>query len=477
MEAAEYAALYNEHPKDSLTRKNYIQILILKNRLTEAAKLNSEVLKANPHDVEALVYKGQIQIRQNDPAGAVESLQSALSNDSANAVAHYQLGIAYAREHDLARAESEWREAVRIQPDLIDAHRNLADLELSRGEVDAALQTAQQIISGQPYSADGFIIKGMADLARQRYSDAQQDAEEAIHRAPESAIPYSQLATIQLAQKHFPDAEKFYQQALDKDPSSSQALSGLMNTYIAQKQYDKAITAANTQIAKFPNNSDFYDLLGTALFNGKKDLPGAEIALKKAIDLDKTNTDAVEKLGKVQVQQGASDQALALYLQAIKDNPREVRFYILAGELYEAKQNWDQAKALYQQALGISPDHPLASNNLAYVILEQGGNVDVAMNMAQTARRGMPDSANAADTLGWAYYHKGIYQSAISQFQEALRLNGKNGAPDDAVLHYHLGLAYQKANQMSLARQQLEKAVKISPDYADARRALAELRS
>ena len=475
--AAEYASLYSEHPKDSQTKKNYIQILILKNQLSEATKLNNEIMKGNPHDIEALVYKGQIQIRQNDAAGAVESLQNALSNDSGNGVAHYQLGIAYAKEHDPARAESEWREAVRIRPDLIDAQRNLADLELSRGEVDTALQTAQQIISAQPYSADGYVIKGMADLARQRYSDAQQDAEEAMHRAPQSAIPYIQLANVQLAQKRFPDAEKFYQQALENDPSSSQALSGLMNTYVAQKQYDKAIAAANAQIAKSPNNSDFYDLLGTALFNGKKDLPGAEVALKKAIDLEKTNTDAIEKLGKVQVQEGASDQALSLYLQSLKDNPREVRFYILAGELYEAKQNWDQAKALYQQALSISPDHPLASNNLAYVILEQGGNVDVAMNMAQAARRGMPDSPNAADTLGWAYYHKGIYQSAISQFQEALRLNEKNGAPDDAVLHYHLGLAYQKANQTSLARQQLEKAVKISPDYADARKALAELRS
>ena len=475
--AVEYASLFSEHPKDSQTKKNYIQILILKNQLSEATKLNNEILKANPHDVEALVYKGQIQIRQNDAPGAVDSLQNALSNDSGNAVAHYQLGVAYAKEHDPARAESEWREAVRTRPDLIDAQRNLADLELSRGEVDAALQTAQQIITTQPYSADGFVIKGMADIARQRYSDAQQDAEEALHRAPDSAIPYIQLANVQLAQKHFPEAEKFYQQGLDKDPASSQALSGLMNSYVAQKQYDKAITAANAQIAKSPNNSDFYDLLGTALFNGKKDLPESEVALKKAIDLDKTNTDAIEKLGKVQIQEGASDQALALYLQSMKDNPREVRLYILAGELYEAKQNWDQAKGLYQQALSISPDHPLASNNLAYVILEQGGNIDVAMNMAQTARRGMPDSPNAADTLGWAYYHKGIYQSAISQFQEALRLNERNGAPDDAVVHYHLGLAYQKANQMSLARQQLEKAVKISPDYADARKALAELRS
>jgi tetratricopeptide (TPR) repeat protein len=98
------------------------------------------------------------------------------------------------------------------------------------------------------------------------------------------------------------------------------------------------------------------------------------------------------------------------------------------------------------------------------------------MNMAQTARRAMPDSPNAADTLGWAYYQKGIYQSAINQFQEALRLDEKIGAPENAAVHYHLGLAYQKTNQLSLARQHLEKAVKINPEDADARKALSQLK-
>jgi tetratricopeptide (TPR) repeat protein len=473
----EYGSLYSDHPKDILTKKNYIQILILKNRVDEAAKLNNEILKSTPHDVDTLVYKGEIQLRQNDAAGAVESLQSALKNDSNSAVAHYQLGLAYAQQRDLHRAESEWREAVRIKPDMTEAHRLIASLEISRGEVDAVTQTAEQIIQAQPYSPDGFLIRSLAELARQKYADAEKDAEEARNRAPESFAPYFQLGNIQLSQKHFQDAETFYQQALDKDPSSPDSLSGLMNTYVAQKQYDKAIAAANTQIAKSPNTSNFYDLLGTALFDGKKDYAGAEAALRKAIALDKNNVDALEKLGKVQIQEGSVDQGLATYLQAAKDNPNAVSFYILAGELYETKQNWDQAKAMYQQALTVSPDHPLASNNLAYVLLQQGGNVDVAMGMAQTARRGMPNSPNAADTLGWAYYQKGIYRSAISQFQEALRLNERAGAPDDAVLHYHLGLAYQKANQPSLARQQLEKAVKLKPDNADVRKALSELRS
>ena len=473
----EYASLHKDHPKDILVKKNYIQILILKNQLDEATKLNSEILKSTPHDVEALVYKGEIQLRQNNAAGAVESLQAALKNDPNSAVAHYQLGMAYSQQRDLRHAETEWREAVRIKPEMTEAQRLIAGLEISRGEVDAVTQTAEQIIQSQPYSPDGYLIRSLAELARQRYAAAEKDAQDAMNRAPQSFAPYYQLGNVQLAQKHYPEAEKFYQQALEKDPSSSESLSGLMNTYVAQKEYDKAIAAANAQIAKSPNSSNFYDLLATALFDGKKDYPGAEAALRKAIALDKNNIDALEKLGKVQAQQGSLDQALSTYVQASKDNPGEVRFYILAGELYEAKQNWDQAKAMYQQALSLSPDDPLASNNLAYVLLQQGGNVDVAMGMAQTARRGMPNSPNAADTLGWAYYHKGIYQSAISQFQEALRLNEKAGAPDDPVLHYHLGLAYQKANQLSLARQQLEKALKLKPDNTDARKALDQLRS
>ncbi len=472
----EYASLYAAHPKDLQAKKNYIQLLILKSRLDDATKLDDEILKTNPHDVEALVFKAEVHIHNNDSAGAIESLNAALKNDPDNAVAHYQLGVALTQQHDDTRAESEWREAVHLRPELTEAQRSLAGLELRRGDVDAVLQTAQQIVDAQPDSADGYLLKAIAEIAGKKFADAAQDAQKAMQLAPANPAAYVEMGNVNLAQKNFSEAEKFYQQALDKDPSSADGLSGLMNTFFAAKQYDKALAAAQTQIAKSPNNSNFYDLLGTALFNGKKDYPAAETALRKAVELDKTNIDAVEKLGKVEIQQQHSaDQALALYQQSIKDNPREVVLYILSGELYEGKKDWDHAKGMYQQALTITPDQALASNNLASVMLDQGGNLDVAMGLAQAARRGMPDSPNAADTLGWAYYHKGVYQSAIAQFQEALRLAAKRGDPEDADIHFHLGLAYEKDNKTALARQQLEKAVKIRPDHADARKALSEL--
>jgi tetratricopeptide (TPR) repeat protein len=473
---AEYSSLYSDHPKDPQVKRNYIQLLILKDRLEEATKLNDEILKANPHDVDALVYKAQVQLRQNNAAGAIGSLQNALHNDPDNAAAHYQLGRAFAQQNNENQAESEWREAVRIRPDLTDALNSLAAMELRRGDVDALLRTAQQIIAARPYVADGYIFRGVAERARLRYADAEQDLQKAATLAPQSPFPYVQLGYVRRSQRQYPEAIKFFQQALDRDAASSDALQGMMDTYLEEKEPDLAIAAAKTQIAKSPNTSGFYDLLGTALDQNKRDLQGAEAAFVKAVEVDKNNGDAILKLGQVEVALGSMDKALAMYQEHLKQNPRDVAVYILAGEMYASKGNWDQAKAMYQQALTVEPDQPLASNNLAYVMLDHGGNVDVAMGLAQTARRGMPDSPIVADTLGWAYYHKGIYQSAISQFQEALRLGEKRGEPDDADLHYHLGLAYQKANQTTLARQQLEKAVKLRPDYPDARKALSELR-
>jgi len=71
-------------------------------------------------------------------------------------------------------------------------------------------------------------------------------------------------------------------------------------------------------------------------------------------------------------------------------------------------------------------------------------------------------------------------RSAISLLQEALSLRMKNKLPDNADVHYHLGLAYEKTDQPQLARQQLQQVLKINPNYSDAaevKKELAQLKS
>ena len=470
----EYESVFRDHPRDAQVRKNYIQLLILKNRLDDADKLNKEVLNTNHLDADALIFEAQIKLRQGHPNDAVTTLQDVLALDQDNAVAHYHLGMAYSQLGDRARAENEWREALRVRPDMLEADTALAGAALQKGDWSGLDRLASTIIQAQPNSPDGYTLQAVAAINLKQRDKADASIQKAIEVAPRNPVGYIQLGTLRSLENRYADAEKAYLTVLELDPSSSEGLSGLMRVYLAQKDADKAIAAANTQIAKSPNNSGFYDLLGTALFDNKKDYRGAEAALRKATDLDKNNTDAILKLGQVLNAEGSGDQALALFQQAVKDHPRDVPLYLLLGEMLEAKHDWSGAKVAYQQLLEVQPENPIASNNLAYVMLQEGGNVDVALAMAQTARRGMPDSPNAADTLGWAYYKKGAYASAIGLLQEAVK-----GRPDDASFHYHLGLAYQQAGKIPSAKEQLQKVLKIDPNFPaadDVRRTLSELR-
>src|ERR1700674_649938 len=469
---AEYAALYQDHAKDMQVKKNYIQFLILKDRLDDARKLNDEVLKAKPDDPDAQVFKGEIEIGRGKASDAVNTLQAVLKNDPDNAaVAHYQLGLAFDQLGNTNRAEAEWRDAVRLRPEIVEAHRALAGVAIHRGDPGGLAQAADQIIAFQPAAPDGYLLRAGADIDRKEFSTADKYIHRSLEKEPNNPAAYVQLGNVRMAQNQYAEAQKAYQQALDEDPNLTDALGGLLNVDQAQKQPDRAIARLKTQLPKYPQNVGFHIMLG-ALLEERKDLAGAEQEFKQASDLDKKNSEALAKLGMVRNERGATDQALQTYLDGSKINPQEITFYLLAGGIYMSKQDWDRAKQQYGKALEIQPDNPLASNNLAYVMLQQGGNVDIAFQMAQTARKKLPDNANAADTLGWAFYHKHVYTSAINLFKEAVKKE-----PENALYNYHLGLAYAKTGQAGLAKQQLDRVVKIKPNFPEVdelRRAVEE---
>jgi tetratricopeptide (TPR) repeat protein len=460
--STEYASLYQDHPKDPVVKKNYIQLLILTNKIDEARKLNDEVIKAKPDDQDAQIYKGEIEIRDGKTGDAVTTLQAVLKNDPSNAVAHYQLGLAFAEMGNGGRAESEWRDAVRLRPDIVEAHRALAGVAIQRRDPGSLTQEADQIIAIQPAAPDGYLLHAVADIDRKQFASADEYLKRSLEKQPNNPAAYVQLGNLRMAQNQLADAQRAYQEALDQDPNSTEALGGVLNVDLVQKEPDRAIATAKTQLAKYPKNPGFHIILGQLLMEQKKDLAGAEEEFRQASDLDSKNVEARIKIGFVQSQRGATDEALRTYLDGAKANPNEIVFYLLSGGIYENKQDWDHAKQQYQKVLEIQPDNPLASNNLAYVILQQGGNVDVAFAMAQTARQKLPDNPNAADTLGWAFYHKHVYTSAINLFKEAVKKD-----PDNVLFNYHLGLAYAKSGQAALAKQQLDRVVKIKPNFPD----------
>lgn len=476
---AEYESLYKDHPKDLQVQKNYVELLIRKNRIDEANKLNEAILKSHPKDDVSLVYRGAIQLQQGKAKEASETLQSVVTSSPGLAVAHYQLGLAFAQSGNPERASGEWREAIRLSPDMLDAYVLLSRYNLQKGDMPGLEQMATKIIALRPTAPDGYAERALSLMSRKQFGAAEQDARKAIQVAPESSAGYMQMGNLQKLQGRFGEAESWYKQALNHEPSSPEVLSGLLSVYLIQKQPAKAIAAANQQIALQPNNGAFHGLLGVMLL-GQKDYSAAQTQLKKAVELNKNDVDAALNLARAQISSGAVDDALATCNTAIRNNPNQYRLYLLLGSLFEKKSDLNQARTAYQQALDLKPDDAVASNNLAYVLLETNSNPDLALHLAQTARREAPESSNFADTLGWAFYQKGVYDSAINMFEEAIKLSQKHKEPENATYHYHLGLAYEKASKPSLAKQHLERVLKINPNYSDAedvKKQLAQLKS
>ena len=144
------------------------------------------------------------------------------------------------------------------------------------------------------------------------------------------------------------------------------------------------------------------------------------------------------------------------------------------GMIYENEKNYAKAQEHYEKALKINPNFLPAANNLAYIYAEQGGNIDMALTIAQKAKEQFPDNPNISDTLGWIYYKKNIPHRAVSYLKEAAEK-----IPNNPTIRYHLGMAYYKSGNRSLAQKELTQSLNMGvafPEADKARAALKELK-
>jgi tetratricopeptide (TPR) repeat protein len=102
----------------------------------------------------------------------------------------------------------------------------------------------------------------------------------------------------------------------------------------------------------------------------------------------------------------------------------------------------EEAEQTYTQALTADPNNETAANNLAFILAEQGKDLNKARDLAQMARKKQPENPNTADTLGWVYYKLGNTLLAKDQLLFAV---GKQ--PETGVFQYHLGMIYKQNKQ------------------------------
>src|SRR4029077_16197468 len=140
-----------------------------------------------------------------------------LKTEPDNPVGHYHLGVAHSAVGNLARAESEWREASRLRPTMVPAQQALATVALRKGDIDLLEKTAEALINANPASPEGYVDRATAHLGRRNEPGAEVDLKKAIEVAPQNPLGYSRLGALRLSQKRFVEADKLFEQALERD--------------------------------------------------------------------------------------------------------------------------------------------------------------------------------------------------------------------------------------------------------------------
>ena len=107
-----------------------------------------------------------------------------------------------------------------------------------------------------------------------------------------------------------------------------------------------------------------------------------------------------------------------------------------------------------------TPTTAVASNNLAWLYANSGGNLDVALGLAQVAKKALPEQPEVNDTLGWVYYRKGLFPQAIRAFDQSIQKD-----PNNPHYLYHLGLAHSGNGDGNLARRSMLKALELNPKF------------
>lgn len=168
--------------------------------------------------------------------------------------------------------------------------------------------------------------------------------------------------------------------------------------------------------------------------------------------------DSLEAAGRAADASKTRDSLVALYEELSRRLPPDQSFRRRIAEAHKlpslmCDQGADRlnAERLYRLALTIDPSEPLASNNLAWLLVNNVTappyNPEVAAPLAREASRWLPFNGLMSNTLGVAEYRVGNYKEALAALQRSMEL--RNGG--DPADWFFIAMTYAKTGEIARA--------------------------
>lgn len=370
-------------------------------------------------------------------------------------------------------AVKSYEEVLRIQPQSVPAAMALASVHLRTGNPDRAETYARQVLAAQPKNPVARSIIVRASLLRNQPDKAR--AEMAIlEKDFPNTVPVLNLKAANELAAGRPDAARvLYERAATAAPSDLEALQGLIMVDLSKKRPKDAADRVEAALKRLPPSADLL-MIAARTHAAAGNLDRTEALLRQAIDKEPTRLAAYGALGQLYIQQKRLDDAKDQFTELLKRNPQSVATNTMLGMLLEAKGDAAAAEKQYEKTLGVDANAAVAANNLAWIYVASNRNLDMAIQLGQTALKTLPEEPHVNDTMGWAYYRKGQYSQALRH----LELSVSRDQSDPAV-HYHLGMAYWQLADFDKAKASLKKALSMNQAFEgvdEARKTLAEIK-
>ncbi len=410
----------------------------------DAAQAYREVLKTDPNNAEVHFELSLVLAKLGDSRGAQEQLESAIRLDRHLAKARNQLGILHMMNHEEAPAEDEFKAAILADSELLEARNNLGVLYAWTGKNLEAIELFRRTIASRPSYAPAHVNLGLVLAGDGKYADAEKEFRNALRSSPNhlSAYTHANLGMV-LAADGFdlPGALEQFSEAIRLDPQS------------AAVHYNKG------RVLNDVNRRD-----------------EALVELDTACRLQPDYPEALYLLALVEKQLGNVQRSVDVLDQLVTLEPSNEQAQFLLGRNLLALGKTAEAVNHLQIAVGVNPNDEDALYSLAQVLSKMGkpeANIYLERFQSLKKQREVDDQVQKLGSYGLEAAKARDWPQAVKDFKEAIELCGLCASLED--LHRNLGLIYVLKGEVEEGRRELESALKIKPNDADARRALDSL--
>jgi tetratricopeptide (TPR) repeat protein len=298
----------------------------------------------------------------------------ATTADSNRAAAYYNfvMGRLYAlmaeaegNQEQALKAIQYFKDALKADPKASDTYEELTDLYLRLSRPADATALAQEALKQDPDNVDAHRMLGrvyfsqinkgtQGQIDERALRLALQEFQKVTEKDPKDAESWVTLGRLYAGTNDSTNAEKAYNQALVVEPDNEEALTGLALVYGNNGDTAKAIEKLKAATDKSPNPRSFMML--AEAYENQKNFKDAADALKKAWEMAPDNERLATKLADDLFFSDQYDEALKLYGDLSTHNPKETAFPLRMADIYGAKKDYAKAHEAIDRAKKIDPE-------------------------------------------------------------------------------------------------------------------------